>query len=84
MTPGSLILINRILIGRYAFICLKGEKQEVTKTLNWATDWPVLIEGEQRESEVGKSRAQGGTKGNGSAADGNATTLLYSVRCCSN
>lgn len=68
------------------FISLQGERQEVTKMLNWATDWPVLIEGKQRESEeVGKSRARGGMKGTrGAAADGNGTTLLYSVRCCSN
>lgn len=25
-------------------IILRGERQEVTKILNWATDWPVLIE----------------------------------------
>lgn len=54
--------------------------QEVTKILNWPTDWTVIIEGEQRESkEVGKSGAKGGTKENrGAAADGNGTTLLYS------
>ena len=46
-------------------ISLSGERQEVTKILNWATDWPVLIEDELRESEeVEKSGAQGGTKGN--------------------
>lgn len=47
------------------FISLRGERQKVTKILNWATDWPVLIEGEQRGGEeVGKSRALGGTEGN--------------------
>ncbi len=67
------------------FISLRGERQEVTKILNWATDWPALIEGEHRESkDVGKSGAHGGMKGNRAVADGNSTTLLYSVRCCSN
>ncbi len=67
------------------FVSLRGERQEVTKILNWATDWPVLIVGKRRESkEVGKSRAQGGTRGTGAVADGYATTLLYGVRCCSN
>lgn len=67
------------------FISLRGERQEVKKILNWATDWPVLIEGKHRESEkVRKSGAQGGTKGNKAVADGNGTTLLHSVRCCSN
>lgn len=47
------------------FISLRGERHEVTEILNWATDWPVLIEGEHTESgEVGKSGAQGGTEGN--------------------
>ena len=47
------------------FISSRGERQKVTKILNWATDWPGLIEGEQRASEeVGKSGAQGDTKGN--------------------
>lgn len=48
-------------------ICLRGERQEVTKTLNWASDWPVRIEDEHRKSEeVGrkKSRDHVGTKGN--------------------
>ena len=66
-------------------ISLRGERQEVTKTLNWATDWPVLIEGEHRErEEVGKSGAHGATKGNTAVADGDGATFLYSVRCCSN
>lgn len=25
------------------FIRLRGEKQGVTKILNWATDWPALL-----------------------------------------
>lgn len=44
-------------------ISLRGEKRGVTKILNWATDWPVLIEGKRRRSaEVGKSGARGGTE----------------------
>lgn len=67
------------------FVSLRGERQEVTKILNWTTDWPVLIEGKRRESkEVGKSGAQGGTRGNRAVADGYGTTLLHGVRCCSN
>lgn len=38
------------------FISLRGEKQEVTKTLNWATDWPVCWRRAQTERRSGKKQ----------------------------
>lgn len=67
-------------------ISYRGKRQEVTKILNWATDWPVLIEDMHSEKRGvrGKRGADGGRKVYRAVAEGKDTTFLCSVRCCSN
>lgn len=46
------------------------------RTLNWATDWPVVLKANTVSGNVGKGRVQGGMKCNMAVADGNSTSPL--------